>query len=184
MLSQTLQAIEIGHGGLAVDDGASVFVFHPEPALLDRLLHSVAVRDLDAAGGGLDLIAGRRVHVAVDIGGACLAGAVARAAVAVTVPAVPAAVAASVSAVSAAIAVTAISAAAPAIAAAVTTTTAAAITAAVPAAVSTTIAAAVSAAIAGIGLGHNDTIEGETERRDNKRQRSQRLQDQPAAPAR
>ncbi|WP_292578606.1 hypothetical protein, partial [Mesorhizobium sp.] len=65
--------------------------------------------------------------------------------------------------------------------------TAAAITAAVPAAVSTTIAAAVSAAIAafaGIGLGHNDTIEGETERRDNKRQRSQRLQDQPAAPAR
>ncbi|WP_292457899.1 hypothetical protein, partial [Mesorhizobium sp.] len=61
-----------------------------------------------------------------------------------------------------------------------------AVTAAVPAAVSTTIAAvpATIAAFAGIGLGHNDTIEGETERRDNKRQRSQRSQDQPAAPAR
>ncbi|WP_292666672.1 hypothetical protein, partial [Mesorhizobium sp.] len=77
-----------------------------------------------------------------------------------------------VSAVPAAIAVSAIAAAVPA-----------AIAAAVPAAIAAAVPTAI-AAFAGIGLGHNDTIDGETERRDNKRQRSQRSQDQPAAPAR
>ncbi|CDX28120.1 membrane hypothetical protein [Mesorhizobium sp. ORS 3359] len=141
------------------------------------------MRNLDAAGGGLDLITGRRVHVALDIGGV-VARAVVLAAVALTFPAVAAAIAVTVAAAVPAVAA-AITVSASAVAAAITATVSAAITAtvsaAITAAVSTTIAAAAPAF--GIGLGHNDTIEGETERRDNKRQRSQRSQDQPAAPA-
>ncbi|WP_189479031.1 hypothetical protein, partial [Mesorhizobium sp. M1E.F.Ca.ET.063.01.1.1] len=54
--------------------------------------------------------------------------------------------------------------------------------AAIPAAI--TVTAIAIAAFAGIGLGYDRTADGEMKRRDNQRQRSERLQDKPAAHAR
>ncbi|CDX56640.1 hypothetical protein MPL1032_20622 [Mesorhizobium plurifarium] len=180
------------------------------------------MRDLDFGAGGLNLVARQGVHMIIDIGGACRAGAAVLTAVAISVVAavVPVSVVAAVvpvSVVAAAVPVSVVAAVVPVsvVAAAITVSVVSAITgiraagrtgigttcragiAAIPASVavpavtapvtvSTTLAAAVStatAAFAGIGLGHDRTIEGETERRDNKRQHSQRSQDQPAAPA-
>ncbi|CDX40852.1 membrane hypothetical protein [Mesorhizobium sp. SOD10] len=137
------------------------------------------MRDLDFGAGGLNLVTRQGVDMTINIGGACRTGAAVLAAVAVIVPVpvIAAAVSAiAVSVIAAAISVAvsvvaaAISVAVPVIAAAVTVSVAAAITVAI-------------AAFAGIGFGHDRAIEGETERRDNKRQRGQRSQDQPAATA-